>query len=152
MAKLKFQIVTPERTVLREEVDSLTCPTEMGQITILPNHIPLIASLQTGELIAKINGKDQHLAVSGGFVEIRPGNEIVVLADTAEHSDEIDLTRAEEAIKRAQEDMKNAKQRNSPEYANFSSVFQKNLVRTRVARRSRKHGAGGITSEAIFKG
>jgi F-type H+-transporting ATPase subunit epsilon len=149
--KLKFQIVTPERTVLHQEVDSLTCPTQMGQITILPNHIPLIASLQPGELIAKMDGQTEHIAVSGGFVEIRPGNQIVILADSAERADEIDPERAEQAKTRAAEDMKNAKVKNSPEYANLTSIFQKNLVRTRVARRSPRHRAGGVTSEAVFK-
>jgi F-type H+-transporting ATPase subunit epsilon len=72
MAKLKFQIVTPQRTVLHQEVDSLTCPTQMGQITILPQHIPLIAALQPGELIARVGGRNEHIAVSGGFVEVRP--------------------------------------------------------------------------------
>ncbi|GAC1412674.1 MAG: F0F1 ATP synthase subunit epsilon [Candidatus Doudnabacteria bacterium] len=151
MTKLKFRIVTPERTVLQEEVDSLSCPTELGQITILPNHVPLIASLHSGELAAKFNGQTQYFAVSGGFVEVRPGNQIIILADTAEHSDEIDIEKAEAARKRAEEDMKNAKVRNSPEYANFTSIFQKNLVRAKVARRSRKNQAGGLPSEAIFK-
>ncbi|MDB4940213.1 MAG: synthase epsilon subunit [Candidatus Doudnabacteria bacterium] len=140
MAKLKFQIVSPERTVLHDDVDSLTVPTQEGQITILPNHVPLISTLQAGELIVKNAGKTEYLAVSGGFIEVRPGNEIIILADTAEHSDEIDLERAEQAKAQAAEDMKSVKAKNSPEYANFSSVFQKNLVRTRVGvRKNARH-------------
>lgn len=135
-AKLKFQIVTPERTVLQEEVDSLSCPTQMGQITVLPNHVPLIAALEAGELIARVSGRSEHIAVSGGFVEVRPGNEIIILADSAEHADEIDPTRAEEARRVAAEEMKNAKVRSSEEFALAAAAFQKNLIRLKVSKRS----------------
>jgi F-type H+-transporting ATPase subunit epsilon len=140
MPKLKFQIVTPERTVLQEEVDSLTCPTQMGQITILPNHIPLIASLQAGELVARVDSRVEHIAVSGGFVEIRPGNEIVILADTAEMAEEIDPARAEEAKQRAEAAMKEETVRSSEEYATIVAAVERNKVRLKVARRkSPKH-------------
>ncbi len=139
MAKLKFQIVTPERTVLHEEVDSLTCPTQMGQITILPNHIPLIASLQAGELVAKIGDRVEPIAVSGGFVEIRPGNEIIVLADTAEHVEEIDVARAEEAKRKAEEEMKSEQTRSSEEIATIAAAIERNSARLRVARKHAPH-------------
>jgi len=107
----------------------------MGEITVLPNHIPLIASLQPGELTARMGDRAEHIAVSGGFVEIRPGNEVIVLADTAEHSDEIDTVRAEEAKRKAEEEMKAASTRSSEEYAQLAAVIQKNLARLKVARR-----------------
>lgn len=143
MAKLKFTIVTPERTVLSEEIDSLTCPTTTGQITVLPGHVPLISSLQAGELGAKINGKQEYYAVSGGFVEVRPGNEVVILADTAEHATEIDTQRAEEAKKRAEESMKNATRLSEEEYAALAAQLQKSLARIKVSRRGHRghHGA-----------
>jgi len=146
MAKLKFQIVTPQRTVLHQEVDSLTCPTQMGQITVLPNHIPLIAALQAGELIARVGGISKHIAVSGGFVEVRLGNEIVILADTAERAEEIDPARAEEARRRAEEDMKNATVRSSEEFALLAAALQKNLVRLRVSKKRHvpKHYSVGL--------
>ncbi len=146
--KLKFQIVTPERIVLSKEVDALTCPTQMGQITVLPNHIPLIASLMPGELIAKNEDQTEHIAVSGGFVEVRPGNEIVVLADTAERSEEINMERAEEARKRAEAAMQQASTLSREEYAATQAALQKSLVRLRVAKKSHRghHGA----SEGTF--
>ena len=146
--KLKFQIVTPERTVLSKEVDALTCPTTMGQITVLPNHIPLIASLISGELIAKNDNQSEHIAVSGGFVEVRPGNEIVILADTAERSEEISLERAEQAKVRAEQVMQQASTLSREEYAATQAALQRSLVRLRVAKKAHRghHGA----SEGTF--
>ena len=99
MNKLSFQLVTPERTVLSEELDSLSCPTTLGQITILPGHIPLVATLVAGELIAKSGGKESNIAVTGGFIEVRPNNQVVALADAAEHHYEIDVQKTEDAVK-----------------------------------------------------
>jgi len=146
--KLKFQIVTPEKTVLSKEVDALTCPTTMGQITVLPNHIPLIASLVPGELIAKNENQSEHIAVSGGFVEVRPGNEIVVLADTAERSEEISLERAEQAKERAEQAMQQASTLSREEYAATQAALQRSLVRLRVAKKSHRGHHG--SSEGIL--
>ena len=99
--KIKLKIVTPERTVYESEIDQLTLPTQEGEITVLPNHIPLISVLAPGELIAKADGEEITMAVSGGMVEVRR-NEITILADTAERAEEIDLKRAEEARERAE--------------------------------------------------
>ena len=133
--KIKLQIVTPERVLLNKEVDSLTCPTTTGQITILPGHIPLVSTLEHGELIARVNGEPQYIAVSGGFVEVREKNEVAVLADTAEHAHEIDEKRAEEARMRAEEAMKRAGQLSAQEYANIAGNLQKNLARLKIARK-----------------
>ena len=153
MANLKFKIVTPERVVLDEEVSSLTCPTTTGQITVLPNHIPLVSTLVPGELVAHVNGDTRYYAVSGGFVEVRPGNEVVVLADSAEHSSEIDLEAAEQAKQKAQEDMENARARlaTEEEFADLSAQFQRNLVRIKVAKRNLHRGRHGVGSEGVMK-
>lgn len=132
--KIKFKIVTPERTVLEDEVDQLTLPTQEGEITILPNHIPLISVLAPGELVAKTNGEEIAMAVSGGMVEVRK-NEITVLADTAERAEEIDIKRAEEAKARA-EKLKEEKIRlDETEYATAAALLEKNLARIKVARK-----------------
>ena len=91
---IHFQLVSPEKTILSEELTSLTCPTSMGQITILPGHTALVANLVPGELHAKSANSDHFVYVAGGFVEVKPGNQVVVLADDAEHSTEIDLQAA----------------------------------------------------------
>ena len=100
--QIKFEIVTPERTVLKEEITQVTVPTKQGEITVLPGHIPLVASLEPGviEIVKKENDKD-IMSVSGGFIEVLR-DKIVILADTAERAEEIDLSRAEEAKRRAE--------------------------------------------------
>src|SRR4030043_2270249 len=101
-SKIKFKIVTPERTVYEEEIDQVTLPTADGEITVLPNHIPLISILVPGELDVRKEGKEIAMAVSGGMIEVRK-NEMTILADTAERAEEIDLQRAEEARKKAEQ-------------------------------------------------
>lgn len=150
MNKLDFQLVTPERTVLNEELDSLSCPTTLGQITILPNHIPLVATLTAGELVAKTDGKDNFIHVSGGFIEVRPGNKIVALADAAEHHYEIDVQKTEEAVKRAQTAMKETKM-SSAEYARVAASLNQSLSRLNIARKHSHRRTAPITGEGVFK-
>lgn len=131
---IKFKIVTPEKTVYEDSIDQLTLPTRDGEITVLPNHIPLISVLAPGELVAKKADVEITMAVSGGMVEVQK-NEITILADTAERAEEIDLARAEEARARA-EKLKDEKIRlDETEYATAAAIFEKNLARIRVARK-----------------
>jgi F-type H+-transporting ATPase subunit epsilon len=131
---IKFKIVTPERTVFESEINQVTLPTQEGEITVLPNHIPLISVLTPGELVAKVGGEEIAMAVSGGMIEVR-SNEITILADTAERAEEIDLSRAEEARKRA-EDLKDEKIRmDETEYAAVAALMERNLARIKVARK-----------------
>ena len=89
MKLLNFKIITPEELVSEEQVEGVTIPTTNGEITILPDHIPLIASLASGDIVAHKNNEDIPYAVVGGFVEIKKdekGNTVVaILADFAEH-------------------------------------------------------------------
>lgn len=133
MPTLKLSITTPERTLYSDEVDEVTLPTQMGEITVLPHHIPMVSLLAPGELRLK-KGNDRILmAVSGGFIEVRR-DRVVVLADTAERSDEIDEQRAEEARQRAEKLMKE-KRVDSVEYAALAAKLEKELARLRVKRR-----------------
>src|SRR5262245_34833116 len=116
---ITFQLVSPERTVLSQELSSLTCPTTMGEITILPHHVPMVAELKAGELHAKSATSDEYIFVSGGFVQINPGSQVIVLADTAEHHYEIDEQRAKEAMERAQKELAEKKM-SAGEYAAVS--------------------------------
>jgi len=138
MDNIHFQLVTPERTVLSEELASLTCPTQLGQITILPNHAPLVANLVPGELHAKTAQGESFIYVAGGFVEVRAGNEVIILADDAEHHHEIDVQKAEAAKMKAEMEMKNIKM-STEEHAKVSSLLQQSLARLHVAR---KHARG----------
>ena len=99
---LKLDIVTAEKVVFSGEVDIIIAPGADGQLGILPNHAALMTSLNSGELITRHGGQESSLAISGGFLEVRP-DRVIVLADAAERAEEIDIARAEEARKKAQE-------------------------------------------------
>ena len=134
MKKIHFQIVTPEKITYRDDVDSITLPTQMGEITVLPNHTPLISSLKSGEAIIKKDGEEFSIAISGGFLQIQPKNKVVVLADAAERAEEISEERAQEARKRA-EDILKEKRLDKAELATAAAALEKSLIRLKVARR-----------------
>ena len=102
MANLKLDIVTAERIVYSDEVDAIMAPGAEGQLGILPHHAPLMTILQSGELVVRRGGEEDVMAISGGFLEVRP-DRVIVLADSAEGAEEIDTERAEAAKKRAEE-------------------------------------------------
>jgi len=99
---LKLDIVTAERVVYSEDVDAVIAPGVEGQLGILPHHAPLMTILQAGELVVRRGGEEDTLAISGGFLEVRP-DRVIVLADSAERAEEIDADRAEAAKKRAEQ-------------------------------------------------
>jgi F-type H+-transporting ATPase subunit epsilon len=106
MAKLTVEIVTGERVVFSEEdVDMVIAPGSDGVLGILPKHAPLITTLSAGELRVKKGGSEQSLVVFGGFMEVT-GEKVVVLADTAERAEEIDVERADSARRRAEESIR----------------------------------------------
>ncbi len=135
--RIKFEIATPERVVLKDEILQVTVPTTEGDITILPKHSPLVSILKPGVLeLKKIDGSIEIISVSGGFVEVLL-NKTIILADTAERAEEIDLERAEEARKRAEESLKNLRDIDATQFANLSAQIEKELARTRSARKWR---------------
>ncbi|MEA2088412.1 MAG: F0F1 ATP synthase subunit epsilon [Patescibacteria group bacterium] len=136
MKTIKFEIVTPEKTVLKEEINQITIPTKDGEITVLPNHIPLVSILVPGEIIIKKGNEEFSMSVSGGFVEVLV-DKVVILADTAERAEEIDEKRAEEARKRA-EKIKKEKTVDSREFAALSTKIEKELARIKVARKRKQ--------------
>lgn len=133
---IKFEITTPEKKVYSEDVEQITIPTLEGEITVLPGHIPLVAALRAGELKVIKNKEEIPMAVSGGFIEITP-EKVVVLADSAEHAEEIDEKRAEEAKARAAKLM-TEKKFDAEEFAVLSAKIEKELARLHVAKK-RKH-------------
>ncbi len=136
MAQIKLKVVTPERVVVELEVYQATLPVLHGEVTLLPEHIPYIGALQPGEIILRKTdgGEEISLATSGGFVEFHDDT-LVILADTAERAEEIDLARAEEAKKRAEELKKERITMNDEEYARTAAMLEKELARVKVARR-----------------
>lgn len=133
-----FKIITPEKVVFSDEIDQVTMMTKDGEITVLPHHIPLVTLLKAGELRYKKNGEEHPVAVSGGFAEVRDDNSVVILADTAEHAHEIDLTRAEEARVRASKLMEEVRHKEDVDFSAIQSKLEKELARLRVGNKYRK--------------
>ncbi len=145
---MKFKIATPERVMLDVEVDSLTLPTELGEITVLAGHVPLVANLAPGEIRYRHQGRQDFFAVSGGVLEVRKNNEVVVLADTAEFGHEIDIKRAEEARERARKVMTEGS-KSDESFASAAAALEKNLTRLRVARKHRTHTHQNLESGTL---
>jgi F-type H+-transporting ATPase subunit epsilon len=133
---IQFSITTPERNLLNEEVDSLTLPTQFGEITILKNHIPLVANLVPGEIKYRKGEEESFFSVSGGFIEVKKGNKVTVLADTAEFGHEIDIDRAEKAREDARK-MMHESYKDEKNFADAAAILEKNLARLKVARKHR---------------
>jgi len=132
---VRLDIVSAERAVFSEDVDMVIAPGTEGQLGILPHHTPLMTMLEPGELLIKQGGTEFSLAVSGGYLEVRP-DRIIVLADTAERVEEIDIARAEEAKRRAEERLS----RPIPEAdaARAEAALRRSLVRLKVVQKRRR--------------
>lgn len=133
---LKFKLVTPERILLDEQADSITLPTQAGEITVLEDHIPLVSNLKAGEIRYRKGNSEQVFATSAGVIEVKNNNEVIVLAETAEPAQEIDITRAEQARERAQKLMQES-YRDQKSFTNAAAALEKQLVRLKVARKHR---------------
>ena len=101
----QFEIVTPEKLVVRDVAEEMQIPGKNGYLGILPGHAPLISELGVGEISYRVGGYTHRLAVAWGFAEVLP-DKVTILAETAERADEIDVKRAEEAKRRAEERLK----------------------------------------------
>jgi len=140
MSTIKLDIVTAEQVVYSDDVDIIVAPGIEGQLGILPHHAPLMTTLQPGELRLRKGGEEFSLAITGGFLEVRP-DRVIVLADAAERAEEIDVARAEEAKRRAQGQLI----RRPPEVdaARAEAALRRSLTRLKVAERRRKRRPGG---------
>ncbi|MEK7131302.1 MAG: ATP synthase F1 subunit epsilon [Patescibacteria group bacterium] len=134
---IKFKIVTPEKVIYENEIFQVSIPTMSGEITVLPNHIPLVSVLKAGELRIKDKDGEHNMAVSGGFLEVRGKNEIIILADHAERVADIDIAKAEEARQRAEEQMKNIKNVQDVDYARLQAAIDRETNKLKVAKKYR---------------
>lgn len=136
MAKLHFELVTPERIVYSDdEVEMVIAPGADGELGILPNHAPLLAALGIGELRVRKGAEEESFAVHGGFLEVL-ANRVIVMARLAERAGEIDVARAEAARARAEE-----RERMRPEgldMARLHDALKRSRVRLEVARHRRR--------------
>jgi F-type H+-transporting ATPase subunit epsilon len=131
---LKLEIVTPEKKVYSDEVDSVVVPGVEGELGILSHHIPLMTQILPGELRIKKGSEETHLATGGGFVEVT-GRKVSVLTDLAERAEEIDILRVEEAKRRAEEAL--SERLTAEEYATTAATLQRALAQLKVARKRR---------------
>jgi F-type H+-transporting ATPase subunit epsilon len=135
MATFKLEIVTAERMVFADVVSALIAWGLEGQLAILPHHAPLMTMLQPGDLMIRKDKEEDYLAISGGFLEVRP-DKVIILADACERVDEIDITRAEEAKKRAQETLKLGPL--TADAAAAEAALRRSIARLKVAERKRR--------------
>lgn len=146
MKKLQLSVVTPERIVYEDEVDSVSLMTDMGEVTVLPDHIPLVANLRAGELTLRKDGNVQYMVASTGFLEVRPGNKIVILADTAERAEELELEKIETARERARHLLEEKRHGDDVSFADAAAMLERELARHRVAVKRKKYRDIGKTS------
>lgn len=141
MATLRLEIITAERQVFADDINILVAPGIEGELGILPHHAPLMTMLQPGELLIRKDGEETYMVVTGGFLEVRP-DKVIVLADACERAEEIDVTRAEEAKRRAEERLTTRPP--DVEAASIEAALRRSLTRLRVAGRRRRKAKPGL--------
>ncbi|HLQ10520.1 MAG TPA: F0F1 ATP synthase subunit epsilon [Ktedonobacteraceae bacterium] len=127
---MHIEVVTAERELYNGEADELIAPGTEGMLGILPRHAALLTTLKAGELRIKLGGAEEPLFVSGGFLEVS-NNQATVLADTAEHAEEIDQARAEEARRRAQDRL--AQTTSNTERAELQAAMERAMERLKIS-------------------
>ena len=135
MATFRLEIVTAERLIFADDVNAVVAWGVQGQLGILPHHAPLMTMLQPGDLLIRKDNEEQYLAITGGFLEVRP-DKVIILADACEHAEEIDIARAEAAKRRAEETLK--QRLPGVDTAGAEATLRRSLVRLKVAERRRR--------------
>jgi F-type H+-transporting ATPase subunit epsilon len=130
--KLNLEVITPERLVLREQVDEVVVPGLTGELGILPDHTPLISQLKTGVLSYRQGNQNRRMHVSGGFIEVASDN-VSILSDVAEKPEEIDVERAQRAKERAERRL--ASRGEDTDFDRAELKLQRALVRLQVGER-----------------
>jgi F-type H+-transporting ATPase subunit epsilon len=133
---LHLEVITPERKVYEEDVDMVVAPASEGYVGILPHHAPLFTTLGPGEFKVKRGGVEEILAVFGGFMDVR-ADRVTVLTDAAEHAEEIDASRAQQARDRAQQALA-AGPASAADEQRARAELQRAMVRLRVSETRRR--------------
>lgn len=135
--KIKLKVVTPERLILEELVDEVVIPTTNGEIAVLPNHVPIIAGLKSGDVVGIVEGEHIPIAVVGGFVEVGKDKEgqttVVILADFAEHVGDLTDEAIEKAKARSVELQKQKENNEVVDFEHFESELERSLTRVKIA-------------------
>jgi len=131
--QLSLEIVTPYGPLVEERVDEVVVPGALGEMGILAGHLPLLSSLDTGVISYAGKGKRKRLFVSWGFVEVDDEGRVILLADTAEKAEDIDVVRAEDARKRAEAALSDLSDTTTDEYRKQELKLLRALMRIQVA-------------------
>jgi F-type H+-transporting ATPase subunit epsilon len=132
--RLTLELATPTRLVVTAEVDEVVVPGSLGYFGVLPGHAPLLATLGTGEVTYRVSREEYHVAVSGGFAEVR-NDKVIILADVAETPADIDRARAERARDRAEARL-SGRQQEEVDYTRAMCALARAQIRLQVASRS----------------
>jgi len=135
---LLLEIVTPERQAYSDEVDAVSCPGIEGELGVLPHHAPLLSTLGIGELRIRKDGQEEYFAIAGGFLQVRP-DKVVVMAELADVSSEIDLEAAEEARREAERAIQMGFEEPA-DLARARAAMERALLHIRVAERRHREG------------
>lgn len=134
---IRCEIVSQDRTVFQGDVDIVILPGAAGEMGILPHHAPVLAILKYGVIKIRRDGKEDLFTVAGGVAEVQP-DIVTVLADAAENIEDIDITRAKAAKKRAEDALSNLKPEDHDAYLTMEAALRRSNLRLDVARRYRK--------------
>jgi F-type H+-transporting ATPase subunit epsilon len=129
--KVKLEVVTPYGLILSEDVDEVTAAGSEGEFGVLPGHAPFITTLKVGMLSYKKGNEVRYIFVNSGYAEVGP-DKVVVLADSAEKSEDIDVERAKAAMNRAEERLKKMEE---IDFARAESAVERASVRVQIAER-----------------
>jgi F-type H+-transporting ATPase subunit epsilon len=143
---LQCDIITQEKTVFSGQVDAVNLPGSEGRMGILPNHTALLTTLGYGEVVVRTAGEEEFFAIGGGFAEVQP-DRVIILADSAEHAEAIDIERAEHARERAEKFMAEGVPEDPEHYAQIRASLQRAQIRIDVAHRRRRRAT--LTGRAM---
>lgn len=145
---ISFELTTPERIAFQSEAVSVSLPTPDGEITVLHHHIPLLAVLAPGMVTVRTaGGNEEYLAVGGGFVQVHPaqdkntGTRVVVLADSADRSEELTVEAVEAARERARKALSDASHSDAVAFGAATAALEREIARLRVVRRKHHRSA-----------
>jgi len=132
MAKIFLEVVTPERVMVSQEVDSVVAPGSEGEFGVLPGHIHFLSSIIPGELRYKTGANTERIAVTSGFAEVSD-DKVSVLVDAAERATDIDIERARQAMERAQQRMAKEREAKDIDFVRAETALKRAIARLKVA-------------------
>ncbi len=129
---IEVELVTPERLVFKDQVDSIVAPAFDGEVGILPHHAPLLTRLGVGELRLKKGSEIHYVALTGGFMEVQKGSRVSIFAETAEFASEIDIERAKQAAEKVKTKLVQARDLTAMELAQLEAALSRALLRMNI--------------------